>query len=122
MMPDTPTTGASDGTRGLGLLLRVVGVVIPLGGFFAAFFHTKSWEAPLSAPLVLQILSFLWAWPYKIYQSVPIAWLSLGLASVVLVLALLVVRRDWKGALTVLAWGLFWGWLLAAIVGDVRGT
>lgn len=46
---------------------------------------------------------------------------ALGLIGVVFAVALW-VRRDWRGAVTVLVWCFFWGWLLATIIGQVRGT
>jgi hypothetical protein len=70
---------------------------------------------------VFRVLAFLWAWPYSIYEQQPLSFGALALAGV-LIAGILVWRRDWKGAVTVLGWCFFWGWLIAAIIGGGQGN
>lgn len=60
-------------------------------------------------------------WPYGLYHEAPLAFAALGLIGALFAVVLW-VRRDWRGAVTVLVWCFFWGWLPATIIGDVQGT
>lgn len=100
-------------TRGLSLWLRVAALILPLGAFFSLFWQ----ESPGAPRAVFKIGAFLWAWPYRMYVHHPLGWFALGVTAVVLA-ALLIIRRDWKGAVILFIWSLFWGALLANIVGE----
>ncbi len=114
---DTP----GKNTRGLPLALRFVGVFLPLAAFWASFLLLSPDQTPRAGSAFFQVLAWLWSWPYAMYQQEPLAFGLLALLSLVLA-AVLFGRRDWRGAVTALIWCFFWGWLLATIIGQARGT
>jgi hypothetical protein len=110
-----------DNTRGLGVALRFAGVVLPLVAFFAVFFTIG---VPISRgvlPSAFRVAAFFWAWPYAMYQQQPFSFGSMAIVGIVAT-AILALRRDCGGAITVLVWCFFWGWLLAAIIGQDQGS
>jgi hypothetical protein len=110
-------------SRGLGLLLRVAGILLSLGSFFALFFAYRS-EGLLAGSSILgsiaRVVAYLWAWPYAMYQSQPAAFGAMAVVGIGFFVALL-IRADRRGAIGVLVWTLFWGWLLAAMIGQSQG-
>ena len=105
-------------SKGLGLLLRVAGAVVPLAAVFALYGRSR-WSPPhlpVALAWLLRVISFLWAWPSSGYYRLPLAFGVMAVLTVVFVVVLF-ARRDRGGALTVLVWSLFWGWLFAMASG-----
>jgi hypothetical protein len=105
-------------SRGAGLVLRVLGIVLPFAAWFLLLYRERSLTsaAPLAAK-VLRVAAAPWGWPYSVFHVAP--W-TLGVSGLVAVLfvAAMLVRRDWRGAATVLAVSLFFGWLLSTLIGE----
>lgn len=55
------------------------------------------------------------------YEQRPLSFGLRALAGLLMV-AVLSARRDYRGALIILLWCFFAGWLLAAIIGRTQGT
>jgi hypothetical protein len=113
-------------SRGWGLVLRVAGALVPLLGFWISHFEAyRDWWVQAAVPdwvsTVFSVMAFLWAWPYRGFHYEPVAFGSLALLCVLFAVAMW-VRRDRLGAVTVVVWCLFWGWLLATIIGQERGS
>jgi hypothetical protein len=95
-----------------------------LGPFFLwEFFFVFRNSAPSanSASCPLRVVAYAWSWPYGMYAQRPLAFGLMAALSLVFTV-ILIVCRDRRGAITVLVWTLFWGWLLAAIVGQSQGN
>ena len=115
-----------DNTRGLGVVLRFASAIVPPVTCFLMLLLVEERQYGESATPdlfhnVFRVIAFVWAWPYAMYDQQPLSFGLLALLAIVLSVVLL-VRRDWRGAVTVFLWCLFWGWLLAAIIGQTQGT
>jgi hypothetical protein len=116
-----------ENSRGAGLLLRLSGVVLPAGVFFALFFgvelgilDTPGAGAPRALTAVFQAIAFLWSWPYHMHHDRPFSFGALAVIAV-LVALLQVARRDRRGWIFTLLFSLVFGWLVATIVGQAQG-
>ena len=109
-------------TRGLGVALRFAGAILPLAAFWVILLRVD--RDPYGTSVshdalarVFRVIAYLWAWPYAIYGQLPLPFAALALLSIIMV-GVLIVRRDWRGSVTVLIWSLFWGWLPAMLIGQ----
>lgn len=100
-------------SKGIGLLARVGGVILPLAAEFGVFMNVEP-DAPLPRVwlVVLRVFGFLWGWPFSGYLRLSLTYGAMGAVTLVF-LAWLAVRRDPRGFFAVLGWTLFWGWFLA---------
>jgi hypothetical protein len=106
-------------SRGWALLLRAAGAVIPIAVPFALVLKYGGLQGghigpTLPAPLAdfLKVAGFVWGWPGQAYTLMPLGFGLLGLLIALFVVVLL-FRRDRFGAMGIVGWSLFFGWLLA---------
>lgn len=106
------------------MLLRLSGVALPVGLFFALFFaveqNTRAAGVPHGVTAVFEAVAFLWSWPYRMYRDHPFSFGGLAVLSV-LVALVLIARRDRRGWVFTLLFSLVFGWLVATIVGQAQG-
>lgn len=105
-----PETEVDPNSRGWALLLRVTGVIVPIGVFFVPALSQHT-----TAPSFLRGIGLLWAWPWDAYQVAPLGFGLMGLLTLIFVAGML-LRRDWRGAIGILVWSLLWGWVILAYV------
>ncbi len=105
-------------SRGLGLLLRVAGIVLPFASWWV-FLNREDAMTSVSPSLtrVIRLVAVPWSWPYSAYKIAPWTFGVAGLVAVVFVIVML-LRRDWRGACTALAVSLFFGWLTGMLIGQ----
>ena len=117
-MHDEAEQPVDKNSRGAGLALRSAGALLPLVAFWAIFLNPRFLGSPgAEVSSLFKVIAFLWAWPYGVYRVEPFAFSALALVGVIFV-AVLGFRRDWRGALSVLIWCFFWGWLMAVLIGQ----
>jgi uncharacterized membrane protein YoaK (UPF0700 family) len=113
-------------SRGLGLLLRLLGLAVPAALFFVLFLLAERGSRGIAlletvAARVLRIPALLWSWPYGMYHEHPVSFGALGLASVVMAI-LVSLRHDRRGWVTILVFSFGFGWLVATIAGQAQGS
>lgn len=107
-------------SRGLGLALRVVGALVPMAVLFTVALLNIEQRMALKAPVAtdfLRVAGYLWGVPFGGYRVAP--W-TFGLTAVATLActALLLVRRDRRGAVAAFFWCLFFAWLVSLFVGS----
>ena len=70
---------------------------------------------------MFKVISFLWAWPYGMWNVVPLYFAVLALYGL-LMSVIVFIRGDKRGAAAVLAFAFTWGWLVSAIIGTAHGS
>jgi hypothetical protein len=121
-MHETPEPTRDKNSGGVGLALRLAGTLLAPVVFFGL-----GWLIPVRTPppafvlSVFKVIALLWAWPYGMWNVWPLNFGVLALWGL-LMSGIILIRRDTRGAATVLAFSFAWGWLVAAIAGTARGS
>ncbi len=106
-------------SRGIGLLLRLLGVVLPAGVVIGLSFGLRGVrvDIPPNVAAVFQVIAFLWAWPYHMYRESPVGFGAFALISVAVALVLL-ARHDRRGWVFTLLFSLMLGGFVATLAGQ----
>lgn len=121
-MHETPEPIRDKNSGGVGLALRLAGALLPPVVLFGSGFLVPVRTPPpewLSG--VFKVIALLWAWPYGMWNAWPLNFGVLALWGLV-VSGIILIRRDRRGSITVLAFSFAWGWLIAAIAGTAQGS
>jgi hypothetical protein len=105
-------------SKGLGLLLRVAGAIVPFGAAWglAVALHWSEPGLPAALAWPLRVIAFLWAWPSAGYYRLPLFFGAIAILTIGF-MVILFRRHDRRGSLTVLVWSLFWAWFGAMVSG-----
>ena len=95
-------------SRGFGFALRVAGALVPIASTVALGFAPQDgWAAR-----ILRVVGYPWGGWGEGNGRLPVAFGAMGLVALAFT-AVLLVRRDWRGATGILLWSLFVGFLIS---------
>ena len=94
-------------SRGFGFALRVAGAILPVAALAFGNVPQVGWPAQ-----ALRVVGYPWGGWSEGNGRLPVAFGAMGLAALAFT-AVLLVRRDWRGATGILLWSLFVGFLVS---------
>ena len=119
-MHETPEPIRDKNSGGVGLVLRLAGCLLPPVVAFGVSYMVRT-SPPEWLLAVFGVIAFLWAWPFGMWNVGPLYFAAMAVYGL-LMSVIIFIRRDRRGAATVLAFSFVWGWLLSAIIWTGQGN